>query len=102
MKITMLATPKGRPEFKKGETYDFNGAVEESYARKFIARGWAEPADKSAEKAAREDRERKEAEARAAAEQAAKEKAEAEEKARAKAVAAAAAQQQTGQDPGKA
>lgn len=55
MKIKMIETPKGRPEYKAGETYEFNGPLEEGYARKFVARGWAEPVDGSAKEAARED-----------------------------------------------
>ncbi|MCP1832826.1 hypothetical protein [Bradyrhizobium sp. USDA 4545] len=101
MKIKMLETPKGRPEFQKGQTYEFkDGTSEESYARKFIARGWAEPVDKAAEKAAREDQERAAAEAKAAAEQAAKDKAEAEAKQREKALQAQ--QQAAAQQSGKA
>lgn len=83
MKIKMLETPKGRAEYEKGQTYDFNGPVEEGYARKFIARGWAEPVDKAAEKAALEDQERAAAEAKAQAEQITKDKAEAEARQRA-------------------
>ncbi len=79
MKIRMLETPKGRPEYQSRETYDFSGA-EEGYARKFIARGWAEPADKSARDAAREDQERKIAEAAAKADQEARDRAAAEAK----------------------
>lgn len=86
MKIKFLQSPKGRPEYQKGETHDFNGPVEESYARKFIDRGWAEPADRAAEKAAKEDQDAKVAAAKAAAEQAAKDKAEAEARIKAQAL----------------
>ncbi|MBY9051604.1 hypothetical protein K7462_30455, partial [Pseudomonas fluorescens] len=75
MKVKMLVTPPGgRREFEKGETHD----LEESYAKKFISRGWAEPADKAAERAAREEQERTITAARAKAEQDAKDKAAAQ------------------------
>lgn len=48
MKIRFIANPPARPEYKKGDVVEFNGPVEESYAKKFLARGWAEPADKAA------------------------------------------------------
>lgn len=83
MKVRMLETPKGRLQYLKGETYEFNGPIEEGYARKFIARGWAEPADKAAKDAAREDQDRISAETRARLEQEAKDKADAETKAKA-------------------
>lgn len=41
MKIRFIQSPKGR-DFKVGDVVDFNGAVDEGYARKYIARGWAE------------------------------------------------------------
>jgi hypothetical protein len=41
MKIRFIETPKGRP-YKAGDFVDFNGAVEETYARKFIRQGLAE------------------------------------------------------------
>jgi len=84
MKVKMLVTPPGgRREYNQGETFD----IEESYAKKFIERGWAEPADRAAERAAKEERERIAAENKARAEQAAKDRADAE--ARAKAAAEA-------------
>lgn len=43
MKIKFVATAKGR-DWKVGEVRDFKGANEESYARKYIDRGWAEEA----------------------------------------------------------
>ncbi len=89
MKIRMLATPKGRAEYQKGEVYDFNGAIEEGYALKFIDRGWAEPADKAAREAAREEQERREAQAKARTEQDARDKAEAEARLKAKMSSAA-------------
>lgn len=46
MKIKFVQKPIGRPEYNIGDVVEFNGPVEESYARKFLARGWAEPADK--------------------------------------------------------
>lgn len=50
MKITFKVdhTPKGqapdRPSYKAGTTYDFSGPVGESYARKYLAHGLADPA----------------------------------------------------------
>lgn len=76
MKIKFLISPKGRPEYKKGESYDFNGPIEEGYARKFIDKGWAEPVDKAAERAAKEDADKKAAEEKAKVEQDAKDKAD--------------------------
>lgn len=54
MKLKFIATAKGR-DWKVGDTADFNDKsdVEMSYARKYIARGWAEditPAGKAAER----------------------------------------------------
>ncbi|EJN11843.1 hypothetical protein PMI42_04858 [Bradyrhizobium sp. YR681] len=75
MKVKMLVTPPGgRREFEKGETYD----LEESYAKKFISRSWAEPADKAAERAAKEEQERSAATAKAKTEQEARDKAAAQ------------------------
>lgn len=99
MKIKFLETPKGRPEYKKGETYEFNGAIEEIYARKYLARGWAEPADKPAEKVAAEDRVRKTAEAQAAIDQAEKDRAEAEARIKARAEAQQQANKATTSQP---
>ncbi len=45
MKIRFLERPLGRPEYQKGQTCEFNGAIDEGYARKYIARGWAELVD---------------------------------------------------------
>lgn len=41
MRLKFLTAAPGR-DFKPGETRDFNGPVEEGYARKYIDRGWAE------------------------------------------------------------
>lgn len=75
MKIKFIQAPKGR-DYKVGETVDFKGPVEQTYAMKFIQRGWAEPVDeaaiKASEKAAREAQEKIEGEARAAADAKAK------------------------------
>jgi ribosomal protein L9 len=76
MKIKFVEAPIGRPEYKKGDVVDFTGPVAEGYARKYIARGWAEPADKSAKEAAREDAERREADAKTRADADARQKAE--------------------------
>ena len=51
MKIKFIVAPKGR-NYKVGEVVDFKGAVEETYAMKYISREWAEPYDESAIKAA--------------------------------------------------
>ena len=48
MKIKFVKTALGRPEYSVGETYEFNGPIEEGYARKFLDREWAVPADKPA------------------------------------------------------
>ncbi|WP_158671931.1 hypothetical protein [Bradyrhizobium guangdongense] len=37
--------------YAKGQVVDFKGKVEETYARKYIDRGWAEPYDEAAERA---------------------------------------------------
>ena len=42
MKIRFIVSPPGRPEYKKGDVREFNGRIEEGYARKYVARGWAE------------------------------------------------------------
>jgi hypothetical protein len=42
MKIKFTAKPLGRPEYKIGNEVEFNGRIDEGYARKYIARGWAE------------------------------------------------------------
>ncbi|RWF66852.1 hypothetical protein [Mesorhizobium sp.] len=47
MKIKFIQKPKGR-DYNVGDVVDFNGPVEESYATKFLNRGWAEPADDEA------------------------------------------------------
>jgi hypothetical protein len=99
MKVKMLVTPKGRPEYEKGQTYEFNGPVEETYGRKFIAEGWAEPVDKPARDLAREDQDRKAAEARAQAEQDARDKADAA--AKLKVSQQGGGQQQSGQQGGQ-
>ncbi len=61
MKIKFIESPPARPEYKKGDVVDFNGPVEESYAKKFLLRKWAEPVDKVAssvvEKASQEAKE---------------------------------------------
>lgn len=41
MKIRFTVDPKGRPEFKKDMVVEFKGALDEGYARKYVARGWA-------------------------------------------------------------
>lgn len=41
MKIKFTEAPKGR-SYKAGEVVEFAGPVPEGYARKYIARGWAE------------------------------------------------------------
>lgn len=80
MKIKFIESPNGR-EHKKGDIVDFKGRVEETYALKYIARGWAEPVDeaaiRAAEKAEKEEKERTDAEAKAKAESDAKTKADA-------------------------
>lgn len=48
MKIRFLTEPKGR-DYKKGQVVEFKSSVELTYARKFIARGWAEEIDEAAE-----------------------------------------------------
>lgn len=50
MKIKFLISPKGRPEYQAGETHEFKSDVEVTYARKFLAKGWAEPVDGEASK----------------------------------------------------
>jgi hypothetical protein len=50
MKVKFTEAPHGR-HYKVGEVHDFHGPVAETYARKYIARGWAvehkdEPAPK--------------------------------------------------------
>lgn len=40
MKVKFIEAPKGR-HYKVGEVVEFHGAVAETYARKFIHRGWA-------------------------------------------------------------
>lgn len=50
MKIEFTQAPKGR-DYKVGDVVDFDGSVEETYARKFIARGWAKPVDSAAKQA---------------------------------------------------
>ena len=44
MKIEFVQASKGR-DFKVGDVVEFEGKVEEGYARKYIQRGWAKPAD---------------------------------------------------------
>lgn len=51
MKVKFTCSPKGRPEYKLGDVVEFKSEVEMTYARKFLARGWAEPADSDATKA---------------------------------------------------
>ena len=85
MKIKFTTSPKGRPEFKAGDILDFKGPVPETYANKFIARGWAEPYDDAAIKAT--EKARAKADADAQAEAAAREKEKAEAEARIKAAA---------------
>ncbi len=41
MKIKFTEAPKGR-DHKIGDVVEFNGPIPEGYARKYIARGWAE------------------------------------------------------------
>jgi len=41
MKLRFIEAPKGR-DFKVGDVVEFNTSIEHSYARKYIARGWAE------------------------------------------------------------
>jgi hypothetical protein len=41
MKIRFVQPPKGGRSFKVGDEAEFNGPIEEGYARKYIARGWA-------------------------------------------------------------
>ncbi len=40
MRIRFIEVPIGR-DYKVGQVVEFNGAVEQTYARKFITRGWA-------------------------------------------------------------
>lgn len=40
MRIRFIEVPTGR-DYKVGQEAEFKGFVEESYARKFISRGWA-------------------------------------------------------------
>ncbi len=42
MKIKFVQRPGGGRDFKVGDEADFNGRIEEGYARKYIDRGWAE------------------------------------------------------------
>lgn len=42
MRIKILVTPPGRQHLKVGEVMEFKGPVEEGYAKKYVARGWAE------------------------------------------------------------
>jgi hypothetical protein len=79
VKIQFTVKPKGR-HYQAGEVVDFTGWVEEGYAKKYIARGWAVPYDDSAERAAAAEAKAK-ADAEAAAEAEAKAKAEADAKA---------------------
>jgi ribosomal protein L9 len=72
MKIKFVKTAPGRPEYSLGETYEFTGPLEESYARKYMDRGWAVAADTPA----KDHVERKTADAEAMAAREAKEKAE--------------------------
>lgn len=51
MKVRFKEAPKGR-DFKVGQVVEFKGAVDETYARKYIARGWAEEVDEAAERRA--------------------------------------------------
>lgn len=85
MKIKFIEAPKGR-DFKKGDVVDFKGKVDETYALKYIARGWAEPVDeaavRAADKAEKEEKERADAEAKARAESGAKTNADAEARAK--------------------
>ncbi len=50
MKIEFVQTAKGR-DFKVGDIVEFKGMVEEGYAQKYIARGWARLVDAAAAKA---------------------------------------------------
>lgn len=49
MKIRFNCAPKGR-DYKAGEVVEFKGRIEETYARKYIARGWAAEVDEAAER----------------------------------------------------
>lgn len=40
MRIRFTEAPEGR-DYKVGQVVEFKGPVEETYARKFIQRGWA-------------------------------------------------------------
>lgn len=70
MKIKFIEAPKGR-DYKAGQIVEFTGPVETTYAMKYVARGWAEPYDeaaiKAAERAQREAQVKADEEARAAA-----------------------------------
>ncbi|MGE0290362.1 MAG: hypothetical protein AB7P16_29105, partial [Bradyrhizobium sp.] len=50
MKITFKVDHKpdgqaeDRPHYRAGETYEFKGRVAETYAEKYVRRGWAVPA----------------------------------------------------------
>lgn len=95
MKIKFIEAPKGRP-YKAGDIVEFNGGVEEGYARKYIDRGWAEFYDEAAIKEA----ERQAAAAKAADDAAAKAKASAVDKAKADADAKAKADAPMGKGRG--
>jgi hypothetical protein len=78
MKIKFIARPLGgRPEYKIGDTVEFNGKVEEAYAQKYIDRGWAEDVSEKVSASTVETTEADEA-AAAAAEEAARLQAEAD------------------------
>lgn len=86
MKIKFVTAPKGR-DYKVGQVVEFKGKVEETYALKFLSRGWAEPFDeaaaKAAEKASRDEqaeKDKQEADAKLDAEAKAKVLADAEAK----------------------
>lgn len=68
MKIKFIARPLGRPEYKIGDEIEFNGPIDEGYARKYIARGWAEDISPKVSVAEVESTEADDAAAAAAAE----------------------------------
>lgn len=76
MKIKFTEAPKGRA-YKAGDIVEFKGKIDEGYALKYISRGWAEPYDDSAEKAAAKMKAEEESRAKADAEQKAKDEADA-------------------------
>lgn len=63
MKIRFIVAPKGR-DYKIDQVAEFKGKIEEGYARKYVARGWAVEIDEAAE---RKERARQAAEAKTAA-----------------------------------